>query len=88
LVWLLDVEDLRAVYYWELQGARQALADLLRKYGRDLPGHVRKAVQRVVNDLEAELAELERELTCILPERKLVAGGDSRDSTGGAAGTA
>ena len=72
LVWLLDVEDLKPLYYWELRGARQALAELLRKYGGDLPGHVREAVQIALNDIEVELEELEVDLVNILPSKKAV----------------
>ncbi len=71
LVWLLDVEDLRALYYWELQGARQALSDLARKYWQDLPEHVQRAVKRALNNIEAELYELEGDLVSILPARKV-----------------
>ncbi|MEB3760387.1 MAG: hypothetical protein GSR81_06020 [Desulfurococcales archaeon] len=76
LVWLLDVEDLRAVYYWELRGVWLALNDLARKYWDDLPEHVRRAIKRTLNDVEAELSELEVDLVSILPEKSLVVRGE------------
>ncbi len=84
-VWLLDLEDLRVLYYWELQGARLALSELARKYWRDLPEHVQRAVKRALNDLEAELYELEAELAGILPDRSQVlrAKGDGGAEGGG-----
>jgi len=82
LVWLLDVEDLKPLYYWELRGARQALAELLRKYGGDLPGHVREAVQIALNDIEVELEELEVDLVSILPDRRPIAAREEAPTRG------
>ncbi len=79
-VWLLDPEDHRVVWYWELQGMRLALNDLARKYWGLLPDTVRKAVQRALNDIEAQITELEGELTSIVPDKRLLERSENKAS--------
>lgn len=76
---LVDVEDPRVIAYWELLGARQALSELARKYWDDLPGHVRRAVKRALNDINDELAMLEEALVRLLPDREVIAMGAPED---------
>lgn len=64
--WLVDVEDNRLVVYWELQGARQALEDLLRKLGDRLPEDVRVIIEATLGDIRDELWELEGQLAGII----------------------
>ena len=64
--WLLDVEDNRVVVYWQLQGARQALEDVLRKLGPRLPEDVRLVIEAALNDIREQLWGLEGELTTII----------------------
>ena len=81
--WLLDVEDNRVVVYWQLQGARQALEDVLRKLGPRLPEDVRLIIEAALNDIREQLWELEGELTTIitLPTRSRTTGEDRELTT-------
>ena len=73
-VWLLDfgsMDGMLVLRYFELLGMKLALQDLLRKYGDMLPEEARKAVQVALNDVDAELWELEGDLAHVLPDRKM-----------------
>ncbi len=74
LVLSLYLEDVdpRLAAYLELRGARQALQELLAKYDSLLPEEVKVAVRMALNDVNAAMGELERELLWLLPEPEKV----------------